>query len=265
MISDANEGSLSQRRSYEHRKSSNQEWLFLLITIALFAVAAATNLYSAARCTWIHRSQLHYFFAGLLSDYSVFSRQDVRAVCKYIGTVKGVCAGVTTPRLFLKAWVTSASRRRYSSKHTPPSTRARTLNGDVAGQRPVCSRSPRLFSDTANSALTSTHYTTATLLYAGREPRSGTSIYGGRSSPTPVTLRSAEGCRGAPVRAEPQLALQIDDRLTVLRSEIAQAMPPAGEAIIAARKKIGCRSMVDSLISGSGVVSEDRKGRHGFA
>lgn len=136
---------------------SKSGWLFLLITIALFAVAAlflANFVFSAIAADRNPRldpsfpsiiGALVFFFAGLFVSSGLFSLQPGQAkVCvlfgKYIGTVKDeglrwanpyYAKTLSTNLGDLSSLATGAGTPSVNVHTSIISTRARTLNGDV--------------------------------------------------------------------------------------------------------------------------------------
>lgn len=136
---------------------SKSGWLFLLITIALFAVAAlflANFVFSAIAADRNPRldpsfpsiiGALVFFFAGLFVSSGLFSLQPGQAkVCvlfgKYIGTVKDeglrwanpyYAKTLSTNLGDLSSLTTGAGTPSVNVHTSIISTRARTLNGDV--------------------------------------------------------------------------------------------------------------------------------------
>ena len=272
---------------------SKSGWLFLLITIVLFAVAALFTLNFVLSAIAADRNPrldpsfpsiigaLVFFFAGLFVSSGLFSLQPGQAkVCvlfgKYIGTVKDEGLRWANP-YYAKTLSTNVGDLSSLAAGVTPSvnvhtsiisTRARTLNGEVLKVNDRMGNPIEIaevvvwrVSDTAKALFDVDSYD-----HMEDESESNTAI----------TLRSnieevSEALQSELSRNLSVAGITVDDaRLTHLSyaPEIAQAMlrRQQAEAIIAARKKIveGAVSMVDmalTQLSENGVVEfdEDRK------
>ena len=277
---------------------SKSGWLFLLIAIVLFAVAALFMLnfvlsaIAADRDPRLDPSFLSiigavvFVVAGAFVSSGLFSLQPGQAkVCvlfgKYIGTVKDEGLRWANPYYAKTLSTNLGSLSSLAAGVTPSvsvhtsiiSTRARTLNGDVLKVNDRMGNPIEIaevvvwrVSDTAKALFDVDDYDSYVAMQAETALRHVASTYSYDHMEDESEALQSELSRNLSVAG-----ITVDDaRLTHLSyaPEIAQAMlrRQQAEAIIAARKKIveGAVSMVDmalTQLSENGVVEfdEDRK------